>query len=199
MVSDTTKSKQELIDAVFKFYHEEFSKNYALSVAIAEKLPEQVNNEIRNAFSHLARANAYSGNSLIESECNQAINHIKRAIRDCLKIAIVHLHDKINGAMNNAELNFSPLPPAIIQQRKYLTKTRQELLIAEASGGEDITKKYEELLSDCFSLDEKLSELYSNLPHHNIGKIKLFFKKHTFGFLAGTIASLLASYIWQKL
>src|SRR5579875_3001772 len=70
---------------------------YAGAVALTEKQPDQVNNEVRNAVTHMARAYCADTRAAADQQLNQAVSHIERAMRDCLKLSVIELHDRIQS------------------------------------------------------------------------------------------------------
>lgn len=191
-------AKYELIGGVISFFHQDFSSYYASTIAIVEKLPDQINNEIRNAMSHLARANASDNIATIQLECDRARAHIERANRDCLKCSIITLRKKIHRQVFHAKIHLMGMPPGIIQQKKYIERERNRLILAEEYGEAGITPAYEKLLLSCSHLDDSLNDLFGELPVTVWGRIHHFLSAHVIGFSSGVLASLIASCIYAK-
>lgn|GEM_PF-6668173 len=187
------QSKFDLISDVLYFFSKDFTKFYATVIEITEKLPEQINNEIRNAFSHLARANESDDIEAIKAECDKSRDHIERANRDCLKCSIITLRDRIMNKLDNATIQHTPLPPGIMQRKKSIEQERRNLLQDEARGIKGLTGRYEILLVDCINLDEELFALFGILPSDKLWKLLLFMKQQRSGFFIGIVASIIAT------
>ena len=94
--------ENDVLNVVRKDFYEDFMEVYAMVVSTTETHPEQVNNKIRGALTHLARA-LDRGDGCSE-EVQKAQAHINRAKRDCLKVIIVQKHKAITPSekvMNN--------------------------------------------------------------------------------------------------
>lgn len=114
--------------------HLELMTFFAQAVAFTEKVPDQVNNELRNALTHFSRA--YSAASYLDAEADlrRAAAHIDRAKRDCLKLSIICLHERIQALCGQVKAVSGTLDPAFLARRNQLTADRKQVLRDEISG-----------------------------------------------------------------
>lgn len=157
-VPDLEASKADLIRSVIRFYHEDFTEYYATVIALTEKMPEQINNEIRNAFSHLARVYVATSVDNAKSEADKARGHIERACRDCLKASIIAVHDTIENQYNHALIRYQGIAPKITGERKAIRQERVTLAKAETKGANDLTGRFRDLLERSLALHKSFEE-----------------------------------------
>ena len=62
--------KEQEVARVLAFYSEKFTKYLSATISLAEKIPEEINNHIRNAFTHLARVQFCSDEDKVRVEAN---------------------------------------------------------------------------------------------------------------------------------
>lgn len=122
--------------------HADLMVLFATAVSLTEKHPEQVNNEVRNAVTHLARAYAANSAADAQDELRRARGHVDRAKRDCLKISIIALHDKIRATCSEIKIVSGTLDPAFVVRRNDLTNERKRLLKDEIAGAPGIVNEY---------------------------------------------------------
>ena len=141
---------QLLLDEI----HGEFLDLYATAVSITEKHPEQVNNELRNALTHLSRAVAVDTLDAALSELSKATAHIERAKRDAVKIAVIALRDMIASAYGDIKMLNGAVDPAFTIRRDAIADSRKALLKKEAMG-ESVLNGFIELflLADALHTD----------------------------------------------
>lgn len=82
-VVDELERGREIARAL-TYYQKNFTRFLAQLIGVEERLPEACNNEIRNAFTHVARAQVSPSIEEVRKEIDRAIDHIERASRDCL-------------------------------------------------------------------------------------------------------------------
>lgn len=89
---------------IFENYWKTFKPILAEVEACREVLPAGVLNEIRNLFDHLARIHRpdqpISGDYAIDN-LNKALGHLKRAILDCFKHAILYYHEELERCLDS--------------------------------------------------------------------------------------------------
>jgi len=112
----------------------EFLDLYAAAVSLTERHPEQVNNELRNALTHLSRAVASDDFSAANREIDKAKTHVERAKRDAAKVAVIELRDLIADACADIKLLNGTIDPAFVVRRDQLSKERKSILKREAQG-----------------------------------------------------------------
>lgn len=135
-----------------KDYFEDFLDVYGTTISIAESHPEQVNNEIRNALTHLARS--YYCESLHDatSEIKQARDHIERAKRDSLKLSIITKRDQIQSEIFRIEMSEGAIPQALKLKLREIEKTRKKAFKNE-SLGKPVINSLETILIDALELE----------------------------------------------
>lgn len=159
---DLKTVKTQLIENVIGFYHEDFTEYYATVIALTEQMPEQINNEIRNAFSHLARVQTATSQVEAEKEAEKAQAHVERACRDCLKASIIAVHDDITNLRNRAVTLYQAIDPVNTAQINALFAERSALNLAEARGEKDLTDRFQSLLEQGLALRVRVAELYGS-------------------------------------
>ena len=98
--------------------HRQFSEVYSAAVASIEIHPEQVNNELRNAITHMGRAAASDDYAAALKELSAARSHVERAKRDVIKIAVIHLRRSGVSRLETAgEFPVSSIAPSILGRR----------------------------------------------------------------------------------
>ncbi len=160
------------INEALLFYEEYFTKYFATVISLTEKIPEQINNEIRNAFSHLVRVNIAQTKAEIIDEAAKAIGHIERACRDCLKICIAESYDNIKLQCDYALTYYKAISPNHTAEKRWLIEERKNISLEEIKGEKSLTGRFEELLSRMLALKESLEEQYGLQPR-KASKIKL--------------------------
>ena len=165
----------QLVAEVLDLYRHEFSGYFALAVTVVEKIPEQVNNEIRNTFTHASRILNSPDIRLAVQEKVQAEKHLKRACRDCLKIVIIHANSRTRALVDVMMAIYKDVPPAINTRLTELEKRRATILLEEAKGtSHTLTKDMEELSVDFQKLYDKVAELYGSSQITAYMKVRLF-------------------------
>ncbi|MEZ5490903.1 MAG: hypothetical protein R3F50_11370 [Gammaproteobacteria bacterium] len=151
MNDDLVRNVAEIIHDI---YLQDFLEIYGLTIAIAETHPEQVNNELRNALTHLARALSSEADDP-EKELESAKSHIRRAKRDCLKIAILHKRDQILGSIHRIEYDQGILPSKLKTRLKTIEQKRRDVFRSESSGN-SVTVQLQEILADVLELGDQI-------------------------------------------
>ena len=121
----------------------------AAALAIDDKFPQEVLNEIRNSFTHLAAANAETKDqSKLAHELNAAHRHLRRACIDCLKVCIYTLAKRCDKAIDALTYDLQ-LPDHVYKKMSTLRRRRKELSAAEGTRSlEDPLQEYESLAND---------------------------------------------------
>lgn len=174
---------------------------YAHTIACAEQHPEQVNNEIRNALTHLARcAHEHRDIGKARIQIEKAQGHFERAKKDCLKISIAILHDRVRETIAEVEYIEGAINSKYKKKFVNLQKKRQSAFEKETI--DDTTGCVADLLNivnDLDDLEEQILTEYTNL-NTGVGKIrKLFYtaiKAHEFKAQMLLILTLSGSFLY---
>lgn len=174
---DFFDEKARSLNRAFHMYNDTFTKYFSITISLTEAIPDQINNHIRNAFTHLSRAHESDDITTVEREVEKAISHIERGNRDCLKICVAHQHDKIEALFSAIRFNYGFVTPSINSAKKSIQKERQNLLQEETKGNDNITIKFEELLRKSLELEEYIYEQYSDVSLSDIRLLR-FLQRH---------------------
>lgn len=118
-------------ETITNSYMQEFVDICALTVSITESYPEQSNNEIRNALTHLARALEIEKSEEMLTQVNKAKDHIERGKKDCLKMCIIEMHGRIRSMLATIEFKEGIIPNKFNIRTIDLEKRRKEAAIKE--------------------------------------------------------------------
>lgn len=124
------------------------SHYYARAVAYSSKHPQNINNELRNALTHMSRAMCASDVQEANKEIAAAERHVERFKRDCLKVAVVYAGRNANELIRRAELAGKKLDPALSIATAAIVAKRYQILIEEVLGDAGAATKWEGLLLD---------------------------------------------------
>jgi hypothetical protein len=149
------------ITRVLNFYENDFTKYLATTIAYTETLPEEINNQIRDAFTHLTRAQQASTQAKITSEIDLSISHINRANRDCLKASIITARVELDDLVTDAVFYHGFLTPNLRTALSNLIDKRRKAYQSETLGDDDQVIKLEEILRLTMDLSDKIREHYS--------------------------------------
>ena len=128
---------------VYAYYRETVPSSLALVYSATEKFPLEVLNEVRNAFSHLARASAMDSNDAeLQKNLGQAKGHLQRAALDCGKICVLTEIDLMDEDMDALVHNTS-CPRTILEGSEKLKEERYRLSALEVDvPNNDIVEGY---------------------------------------------------------
>lgn len=120
MSFDTDSAIRELL----RLYHEQAAKLLAISVADFDRFPVGVLNEIRAAFTHMARAATVANltDDQREFECNEARGHLNRVSLDAIKIMVLARWESIDSFQRSVE----PVHPLTTEEYRRLHALREE-------------------------------------------------------------------------
>ncbi|MBV9511776.1 MAG: hypothetical protein JO303_16005 [Caulobacteraceae bacterium] len=136
--------------------HGQLMEFYATAVSLAEKHPEQVNNEVRNAVTHLARALTLDEAGAANHEIELAKAHVSRATRDAIKLAVLELHDRIQDACAEIKYLHGTLDPTFMVRRDDLTSKRKKVLRDEINGDPGVIEQFVQLFNEADELEKDL-------------------------------------------
>jgi hypothetical protein len=108
-----------------------FTQYMAAMIAISESVPEEINNQIRNAFTHVARAAHAETLTDVNAEVEKAIGHIERACRDCLKVSIIYARENLDQLVADVVFFYGFMPPDTKAKLATLKSLRREANVAE--------------------------------------------------------------------
>jgi hypothetical protein len=157
--------RDQEVARVLAFYSEKFTKYLSATISFSEKIPEEINNHIRNAFTHLARVQFCVDEEKVMVEVNHAINHIERANRDCLKASIICTREVLEDMKLDVYFHYGSLTPAIDAQYKKIQQIREEAYALESRGDGDQTQKLEEVLRLILHTTEQVKEQYQEVGY----------------------------------
>lgn len=116
---------------VLRYYREDLADLVALAVVRSEAFPKQILNEIRAAFTHLARAdNPTLSQKDRESEIDSSGRHLLRATMDCLKVVIIMTAHEADTVIRTLTQD-KRLPEQVYGTAEDLRKRRHKLLANE--------------------------------------------------------------------
>ncbi len=197
------KATPLLIDDVLTFYRDEVVPALAAALTIDDQFPEEVLNEIRNAFTHLAAAHAESDKSEKQhKELTASLRHLRRSCVDCLKVCIFTLAKRSENAIDALTEDLQ-LPDNVYRRMSELRHKRMAL-----SAGEG-TRSLDDALGDYKSLANEYDEFYVSLDDQFSGQTASgrrdarlrrenmrAWRGHFIGFVLGVVGSLLVAVGW---
>lgn len=196
----TGKEKAEsislTIDSVLSFYRTEVVPALAAALTIDDKFPEEVLNEIRNSFTHLAAAsNENKDKDKHQSELSAALRHLRRVCIDCSKVCIFTLAKRSEKAVEALTYDLQ-LPDHVYKAMSDLRRRRKELSAAEGTRSlNDAIGDYKSLFNDYdtfyISLDKEFAgeTAEDRKKARRRGKIK----DQAIGFVLGIVATVLTT------
>ena len=148
---------QQISEILAKNYLDDYIEILGMTVGIVNYYPQQADNQIRNAMTHLARAAAQDDQKQIDTELRQAFLHIERAKRDCLKLSVIGKKQQIIDQIKSVHLAKGGLPPEIMQ-RRLQAAFDQKVVYTNEARGKEIGPALEDLLEQLVSLETALIE-----------------------------------------
>lgn len=136
--------------------------------------PEQTNNEIRNAVTHLSRAPNAATQEGADEEITKAVLHIERAKRDCLKLTIITKIEQLRSMLSRIEEKDGILRQEVRSKVRKINSDRKDIYIRETKG-DDIANDLTELLIDICDFEDYLSTQY-NIPSTREIKVARWFR-----------------------
>ncbi|MBF0134438.1 MAG: hypothetical protein HQL75_17860 [Magnetococcales bacterium] len=171
-ITATAETQEAVCGVIVADYLDDFSEIYATTIAITEIHPEQANNQIRNALTHLARALTSQDATAIRDNLEKAGSHIERGKRDCIKTAIALLKDRISSTLYRIEHEHGLIPRSIKDRLRIIEAKRKSAYKNEAKGDISVSGEMEDILADLLELEESLFETF-----HIPGKVIFFLKR----------------------
>lgn len=180
--------------------HGQFLDLYAATVSLSERHPEQVNNELRNALTHMARAVASEDFDHAIAEIKKAEGHIERAKRDAAKISVIELHNLVADASAEIKYLDGTIDAAFLVRRDIITKKRKSLLKNEAKGVpviNDLVALYLEADQLHDDLLKQLNNSGRRLPRWRYRVIA--WRRYILGGIGGLIVGIVGSAVYSAL
>ena len=157
----TAGRRAEEVSSVLDFYHSDFTTYLATVISLTETLPEQINNQIRDAVTHLARANIADTLTEVQHQSRLARSHIERANRDCLKASIIAARVELDDLVQDVVFYHGFLTPAIKASYDDIRQLRKAAYQAETRGDDDQVAKLDEILRLTMALSGEVRAHYS--------------------------------------
>jgi hypothetical protein len=191
------KATAIVLEVIEKDFHVDFTEAWATTVALTETIPDQANNEIRNAFNHLARALKSETEEDAAGNIREARSHLDRAKRDCLKISVIYVHESVQSLIWYVEHNHGLVPENIRIRRKTLTIERKSIYSDETMGLA-VSDRLEALLREYADLESHIIDNFG-LPSRLVTGMRIFFRKWwktCVIFVAATLAAFTGAFIF---
>ena len=177
-------------------------KTYAFAISIVEQHPQQVNNEIRNALTHLGRA-IKATDDIVEAreEIAKAKGHFERAKKDCYKLAVIRLHERILENIALIEFTEGVINGTYKKRLQAIIKDREQAFIEETGNNTSGSSLlYHNVAMDLLDLEEQINNNYAS-PKTNTASIRRYFMTILIGNKKGTIYAvcgvLIASFLFS--
>lgn len=185
---------------ILEDFHEDFQEVYSYAITSLEVVPEQANNEIRNALNHIARALTANDPELVDENLAQAKGHIERAKRDSLKLALIHLHEQIKSDLLSIEIVEGAVPMSVKTRLKTLENAVINARKAETDGDANVTDMMGDVFAELKTFRDDIHTQF-NVPSKQRTKLqRLIFRiRHSFavfitGFVVGVVAGIAANF-----
>ncbi|MBC7908834.1 MAG: hypothetical protein H7Y60_19075 [Rhodospirillaceae bacterium] len=187
------------IGGALAYYGDNLTQYLAAAVSEIDQLPIEVLNEVRGAFTHLAKAHKSGADTEdYKSEVNSAYRHLKRASLDCLKLAIMACAERVERRLNALNDNFV-LPQEAYDRVAELRARRKLLLHSESSHPShstvgDLADLYGDFASFAVELDKRYhGPQAETLRRKQITRDR---KSTWLSYLSGFVTSSVVSYIF---
>lgn len=158
---DIEEHRAREIFRALSFYDENFTRYLATTISFTETLPEEINNQIRDAFSHLSRARNATSQREITRQVKLAISHIERANRDCLKASIIFAREELDELIADATFIGGFLTPTVKQSYKSLKEKRRSAYQTETRGDDKLNGSLEEILRLTIKISDDIKKEYT--------------------------------------
>lgn len=191
---------------VLRFYNNTVTRHVAAAVIVSGAFPSEILNEIRAAFTHVAKGVVLeAGSPDYYDENINAMRHLKRVCLDCLKISILLVAERVDKDID-VLTNYTKLPQSEYAQAEELQKMRLAILHDEASapsrisvdGLAELLVKYDAFLKH---LRMEYGGHYAQASERKAQRNQQFWAMIGLsgGFVLGIAASLIASFVFPLL
>lgn len=187
------------IALILNDFGQDFQDIYSYAVTVLELAPEQANNEIRNGLNHLVRAITAENIELANTNLGQAEGHFERARRDCLKLAVIHLHEQAKSDMLSIERIEGALPMTLRMRLKTIEHSGYEARRAEARGDSGTTDLYATVMASLGQFRDDLAAQHT-FPSRTRGWISRQFwllRSRLFSLAVGVLIGVASHWIYD--
>jgi hypothetical protein len=191
----------QVVGIITQEFQVKFQNQYSIVITTVGLHPEQVNNEMRNMLTHLARALVAESCETVNKEIGLARGHLTRAQRDCLKLANLHILKQIKDDLAVIRLRDGPAAFPLRRRAKMHEELQsiQDRLkaarTAEVEGHEMTVDFLEQANADLQEYRKKYLDdaLLDGTPPHFLTTLWLRTKDNWTVFVLGVAASLAAA------
>jgi len=187
-------SQEYSISSLLTYWHREVVPALATAVTLDHAFPQEVLNELRNAMTHMGRANAMdpaTDKEKIQRELHAAHRHLLRCTLDCLKVVLLAIARRCEGFISALD-NELLLPEIVHGEARALRKRRIELSKHEGQSPIDhVVEKLKALCDDYDKFSQKIEAEYSGdvvLNRRSLVRKRVWIERG-WGFLGGMIGS----------
>ncbi|MCT4554522.1 MAG: hypothetical protein N4A53_07535 [Pelagimonas sp.] len=208
------KIPPEHVNDVLDFYSEQVIPSLAAALATGDAFPKEVLNEIRNSYTHLARAHKLECSDEDHArELDAAQRHLKRTCIDCMKVCIFDLASRSETAVKALTEDIQ-LPADIYKTTGELRRKRRELSAYEGQAPtHNAIEQYQSLFEEYQEFYLKLDEQFQGETAEMRRKAREQ-KSHEqaqkarksgiasgiiYTIITGIVASLIATGIWEAI
>lgn len=158
-----TNNTNDVAECILRDYYAETLDIYGLTISLIEKHPEQANNEIRNALTHLARALASKEPATSKVEMDKAKGHFERAQKDCLKLCILELHERMMHSIHIIEYSEGTIRSDIKLRLRKLERDRKDAFVKESRNDDsDTMEAFKKITYDLLDLEDQILQAHPN-------------------------------------
>jgi hypothetical protein len=144
-----TRASPTTVEGVLEYYTSEVVPALAAALTVDDAFPQEVLNEIRNSYTHLARANKLGpGNDDYSKEIDGAYRHLKRTCLDCMKVCVSVLATRADNVIAVLQEDLQ-LPNNVYTRIQALRRQRSALSAYEGEHPtHEAVAKYKELFNE---------------------------------------------------
>ncbi|TPI64255.1 hypothetical protein FJ420_17185 [Mesorhizobium sp. B3-1-3] len=195
---------QYTVSQLLAYYHDEVVPALATAVTLDHAFPQEVLNELRNAMTHMARANALDASQAhaAQKELHSAHRHLLRCTLDSLKVVLLAIAkpcDEMMKALNDEML----LPGSVHTEARKLRARRIDISTHEGQRPiDEVVEKLKVLCDDYDKFSEKLqTEFSGDTIVQRRGAIrKAKWIERAWGFVVGLVAGIIVTLVaWEWL
>ena len=144
-----TKASPTTVEGILEYYTVEVVPALAAALTVDDAFPQEVLNEIRNSYTHLARANKLgAGHNDFPKELDGAYRHLKRTCLDCMKVCVSVLATRADSVIAVLQEDLQ-LPNDVYSRVSGLRRARSAISAYEGEHPtHEAVAKYKELFND---------------------------------------------------
>jgi hypothetical protein len=157
-----TKADPASIQQVLEYYTSEVIPALAAALTVDDAFPQEVLNEIRNSYTHLARANKLGPEHQdFSKEVDGAYRHLKRTCLDCMKVCVSVLATRADNVIAVLQEDLQ-LPNDVYTRISGLRRQRSALSAYEGEHPtHEAVEKYKELFNEYDKFYESLDAQFT--------------------------------------